>query len=211
MNTLNHSSFEFPVEAQSILDIGNGLILVSGEAYSGKSTTLKLMAEAFSERVGPEQVAFVDFNDNGFDPDSPSVISFAPFSRMRDEEILARIPVDEHSELSRIWGNSIARALTIPDPWVVVIDDMPAEFYETAASMALTGRIVIASMHAGSAEDAVKKYGDLLNSDGSHPTFLMKHTLALSLHQKLDTTAGKSSLQIDTFMFSDDESDDSFK
>lgn len=215
MTTTKASNFELSAPTQAVLGISHGLILVSGPSVSGKTTTLNLFAEAFRKRMHQDQVVAINFEGNAFIPRQRSPISFAPFEPNAIAD-LTEEGIAEERKRQRAWGNGVARALTIPDPWVVVIDDMPAEFYDTALSMALTGRIVVASVRsnsAKSAEDALESYARVLEGQGdTNARWLMKSAVQASIWQELVTYPETGDTVLETYGIdvSKDSSHDKF-
>lgn len=170
-------AFELSEAARAALNVQYGLILVSGEAGSGKTTTLNLFRDAFNKKLGDRAAMSLDFKGNGFGKDFLH-FSFPAFGPELYEGATRKEQVNQ-------WGNGIFRTLTIPNPWVVVIDDMPEDFFNTAINMALTGSIVVASMNAASAEDALNKYSKVIDPAGGRGNYLLKMATEASIWQEM--------------------------
>jgi Tfp pilus assembly pilus retraction ATPase PilT len=213
MTTSNTPEIKLSDPALAVWGIPHGLILVSGEAHSGKTTTLDLYAKSFGKRMGPDEVIDINFEGNDFVPGQRSPLSFPAFENNAITADSTDESLENEGKRMQTWGNSIARTLTIPDPWVVIIDDMPAEFFYTALNMALTGRIVVASIPSKSAEEALETYAKVLEAQGINSArWLVKAAVQGSIHQKLVEDPKTGTLTLETYGIdvSKDSSDEKF-
>ena len=163
--------------------------------------------------MGTDQVVAINFEGNEFIPGQRSPISFPAFESDTVTADMEDGDIENERQRRHTWGNSIARTLTIPDPWVVIIDNMPADFFQTALDMALTGRIVVASMTSKSAEEALETYARVLEAQGnSNACWLMKAAVEASIWQQLvtDPVTGEVALNAYGIDVSKDTSHDKF-
>lgn len=210
MTTSQTPGIRLSEAAQAVVGIPHGLILVSGPAHSGRSTTLELFAEAFSDRIHPSEVERIDFKENSDDPEVSSLKPFQP-SPIADLTTVQDISDELRRKLE--WSKSIVRKLYIADTWVVIIDDLPFELAQGALDMALTGKIVVVSLHASSAEEALENYADALTANGSsNGRILLKAATQASIWQQLvkDPETGDNILETYGIDVSKDPSNDSF-
>jgi twitching motility protein PilT len=136
-----------------------GLVLVCGSTGSGKSTTLAAMG--------------ADLQRNGFKVNSV---------RTMDNEVIPGLPeIVRYSFADR----SIIRAvLGVHQPDVVIIDNLSSvESYKFAVDLAAKDALVIVSLHAQSAEDAVRRMVDgYPDADGDAA---VSAAMIMSIHQKM--------------------------
>lgn len=210
MTTSTTPEIHLSEPAQAVVGIPHGLILVSGPAYSGKSKTLELFADAFGTRIHPSEVARIDFKGNTDEPGVSSLNSFMP-SPIAD--LATAEGIADELRRKKEWSNTLVRMVCIADVWVVIIDDLPAELAQGALDLALTGKIVVVSIHATSAEQALENYADVLETNGSsNGRYLLKAATQASIWQQLvqDPETGDTVLETYGIDVSKDNSSDSF-
>lgn len=126
-----------------------GLFIFSGPAGAGKTTTLYALLQALRDHRG-HLTSIVTLED-------PVECRF---------EGLTQIQVDPRGELTFVGG---VRACLRQDPGVIMIGEVrDRETAQAAIQAALTGHLVLTSLHAGSAVEAVIRYLEL----GGQPEFL---------------------------------------
>ncbi len=141
-----------------VLSGPDGLLVVAGPTGSGKTTTLYAALAALK---GPER----------------SIITVEDPVEVEIEGV-AQVPVDE--EAGR--GFAVAlRALLRQDPDVVMVGEVrDAESAHIACRAALTGHLVLTSVHAGRTREAVMRFPDM-----GVPSYLFRSTARLVLAQRL--------------------------
>lgn len=150
---------------RALLDAPRGLILVSGASGAGKTTTLYAMLAHVAGRRGGAHLSLEDPVEQ----------------RLRE----AGIPVDQ-VELDPARGRS-AEALLVAalrqDVDVLGVGEIrTAAEARLAIEAAHTGRLVLAGLHAGSAEEAIQRMTDL-----GVDSALLRTTLRGVIHQRLET------------------------
>lgn len=199
-NTSGASSIQLSETAKAILPISHGLVLVSEPAHSGKTTTVNLLAEAFEEKHGNRKdIAYLNFRGETSDIDR-QIYSFSPFVPALE----ASLATDEEKKAEATrraqWGHSVLMSLAFKTPWVVVIDDIPESLFQEAVSLSLTGTIVIASLPANSAEDALEKYTSTLEAQGDKSAKkLVKMAVEGSIWQQLIKDQASGEFVLDTY------------
>lgn len=165
--------------ARDALRHTNGLIVISGDESSGKSTTLSLMAEGFRER-GRVPV-FVRFGLHNADLPLPdgSIVVMLPFLETVDngDEDLA-------SQQDEVIAEAFSFVAGSGDPYVFIIDDLPPALTRQAVLLAEDYPVVV-SLKASSALMAADK----LCSDYGFQGFTspVQSVLAVSIWQQLLT------------------------
>ena len=140
------------------LDIPNGMIMVTGPTGSGKTTTLYSMLTAFNE------------------PDSKIITLEDPI-----EYHLSGITQSQINEKRGYSFGSGLRAILRQDPDIVMIGEIrDLDTAETAAQAALTGHILLSTLHTNSAIETVPR---LLNI-GLKP-FMIAPALSIVTAQRL--------------------------
>ncbi|HVE86024.1 MAG TPA: ATPase, T2SS/T4P/T4SS family, partial [Myxococcales bacterium] len=150
---------------ESVLRSGSGLVLVAGASGAGKTTTLYSSLEYVA---GQRRSAHLSIED--------------PIEqRLR----VAGVPVDQMELCPErgLTGEAALVAALRQDVDVVAVGEVrTAAEAELAVKAAHTGRLVLAGIHAGSAEEALQRLGDL----GVESAMVRKTVLAI-LHQRLRT------------------------
>ena len=128
-----------PPAVQRIPDMNRGLVLVTGETGSGKSTTLAAILNRINHTKPCHIVTMED----------PIEYIYAP-----DKCVISQREVGLHTES---YGNGL-RAVLREDPDVILIGEMrDLDTIETALTAAETGHLVFATLHVGSAAETVDR------------------------------------------------------
>ena len=128
-----------PPAVAPLVDLHKGIVLVTGETGSGKSTTLAALLDAINHRYAHHIVTLEDPVEYVYKPDK-CVINQREVGR--DTESFA----------------AGLRASLREDPDVILIGEMrDRETIETAITAAETGHLVFGTLHTGSASDAVDR------------------------------------------------------
>ena len=128
-----------PPAVAPLVDLHKGIVLVTGETGSGKSTTLAALLDAINHRFARHIVTLEDPVEYVYKPDK-CVINQREVGR------------DTQSFAAGL------RASLREDPDVILIGEMrDRETIETAITAAETGHLVFGTLHTGSASDAVDR------------------------------------------------------
>ena len=132
-------NLSLPPAVAPLVDLHKGIVLVTGETGSGKSTTLAALLDAINHRFCRHIVTLED----------PVEYVYKP-----DKCIINQREVGKDTE-SFAAG---LRASLREDPNVILIGEMrDRETIETAITAAETGHLVFGTLHTGSASDAVDR------------------------------------------------------
>ena len=132
-------NLSLPPAVAPLVDLHKGIVLVTGETGSGKSTTLAALLDAINHRFCRHIVTLED----------PVEYVYKP-----DKCIINQREVGKDTE-SFAAG---LRASLREDPDVILIGEMrDQETIETAITAAETGHLVFGTLHTGSASDAVDR------------------------------------------------------
>ena len=132
-------SLGLPSAALKLPDLHKGIVLVTGETSSGKSTTLAAMLDYINHHMRCHIVTLEDPVEYVYKPD------------------LAAINQREIGKDTRSFSDGL-RATLREDPNVILIGEMrDRDTIETAIIAAETGHLVFATLHTGSASDAVDR------------------------------------------------------
>ena len=128
-----------PPAALKLPDLHKGIVLVTGETSSGKSTTLAAMLDYINHHMRCHIVTLEDPVEYIYTPD------------------LCAINQREVGKDTRSFSDGL-RATLREDPNVILIGEMrDRATIETAIIAAETGHLVFATLHTGSASDAVDR------------------------------------------------------
>ena len=128
-----------PPAVAPLVELHKGIVLVTGETGSGKSTTLAALLDAINHRFCRHIVTLEDPVEYVYKPDK-SIINQREVGK--DTESFA----------------AGLRASLREDPNVILIGEMrDRETIETAITAAETGHLVFGTLHTGSASDAVDR------------------------------------------------------
>ncbi|MEM7010590.1 MAG: GspE/PulE family protein [Verrucomicrobiota bacterium] len=145
---------------KSALEIPNGVVIISGPTGSGKTTTLYA---GLRELVDQEILHIVSIED--------------PVEKPVDG--VTQIKVDSRQE--RVSFGKALRSVLRHDPDVIMIGEIrDGETAETALKSALTGHLVLTTLHTNSAPGILNRLVDL-----GAPRFLVAATLRLVMAQRL--------------------------
>ncbi len=145
---------------KSSLEIPNGVVVISGPTGSGKTTTLYA---GLRELVKQEILHVVSIED--------------PVEKPVDG--VTQIKIDSRKE--RVSFAKALRSVLRHDPDVIMIGEIrDGETAETALKSALTGHLVLATLHTNSAPGILNRLVDL-----GAPRFLVAATLRLVMAQRL--------------------------
>ena len=128
-----------PPAALNLPQLHKGIVLVTGETSSGKSTTLAAMLDYINHHMRCHIVTLEDPVEYIYKPDR------------------AAINQREVGKDTRSFSDGL-RATLREDPNVILIGEMrDRDTIETAITAAETGHLVFATLHTGSASDAVDR------------------------------------------------------
>ncbi len=128
-----------PPAALSLTNLHKGIVLVTGETGSGKSTTLASMLDSINHTRRDHIVTLEDPVEYIYKPD------------------LCAINQREVGKDTRSFSDGL-RASLREDPNVILIGEMrDKDTIETAITAAETGHLVFGTLHTGSASDAVDR------------------------------------------------------
>ncbi len=128
-----------PQAALKLPNLHKGIVLVTGETSSGKSTTLAAMLDYINHNMACHIVTLEDPVEYIYHPD------------------LAAINQREIGKDTRSFSDGL-RATLREDPNIILIGEMrDRDTIETAIVAAETGHLVFATLHTGSASDAVDR------------------------------------------------------
>ncbi|MCR5295516.1 MAG: PilT/PilU family type 4a pilus ATPase [Lachnospiraceae bacterium] len=128
-----------PPAALSLTDLHKGIVLVTGETGSGKSTTLAALLDHINHTQRAHIVTLEDPVEYIYTPD------------------LCAINQREVGKDTRSFSDGL-RASLREDPNVILIGEMrDRDTIETAITAAETGHLVFGTLHTGSASDAVDR------------------------------------------------------
>ncbi len=132
-------SLGLPPAVMSFTDLHKGIVLVTGETGSGKSTTLAALIDCINHTHRSHIVTLEDPVEYIYKPD------------------LSAIKQREVGKDTRSFASGL-RASLREDPNVILIGEMrDRDTIETAITAAETGHLVFGTLHTGSASDAVDR------------------------------------------------------
>ncbi|MBQ7649580.1 MAG: PilT/PilU family type 4a pilus ATPase, partial [Victivallales bacterium] len=135
--------FKYPEVIEKLSTFGQGLILVTGPAGSGKSTTLTALVDHIN-RTRHDHIITVE---------DPIEVIHTPIG--------CNITQRELNKHTKSFGNALRAALR-EDPDVIVIGEMrDLETIEMAIHSSETGHLVIGTLHTSSAADTMNRILDV--------------------------------------------------
>ncbi len=157
-----------PPAVIDLTTLHKGIVLVTGETGSGKSTTLAAMLDYINHRYKYHIVTLEDPVEYIYKPD------------------LCAINQREVGKDTRSFSEGL-RASLREDPNVILIGEMrDRDTIETAITAAETGHLVFGTLHTGSASDAVDRIVQVFPADAQTQIRLqLSMTLAAVLTQQL--------------------------
>lgn len=139
----NFEDLKLPPIIASFSEFKNGLVLVTGETGSGKSTTLASLLNMINKRDYKHIITLEDPIEYVYTPDK------------------CTINQREVGRDTKSFANGLRAALR-EDPNVVLVGEMrDFETIETALTAAETGHLVFGTIHTNSASDAVDRIVDV--------------------------------------------------
>ncbi len=136
-------SLGLPPMVSTLPDLNRGIVLVTGETGSGKSTTLAAMLNRINHTQNAHIITLEDPIEYIYDPDKCTI-------NQRE------IGSDTESYSSGL------RAILREDPDVILIGEMrDLDTIETALTAAETGHLVFATLHTNSAPDSIDRIVDV--------------------------------------------------
>jgi twitching motility protein PilT len=136
-----------PAAVPELTNLHKGIVLVTGETGSGKSTTLAALLDSINHKVKMHIVTLEDPVEYVYKPD------------------LCAINQREIGKDTRSFAEGL-RASLREDPNVILIGEMrDRDTIETAITAAETGHLVFGTLHTGSAADAVDRIVQVFPAD----------------------------------------------
>ena len=170
------TSMKLPPVLATLASEERGLILLTGVTGSGKSTTLAAMIDEINSTTAKHIITIED----------PIEFSFEDKLSMFSQR---EVGVDSHS-----FANALRAALR-QDPDVILVSEIrDKETMEIALSAAETGHLVLASLHALNAPEAITRIVDFFDTQhGQAIRHLLSGTLKAIISQRLVpmTTSGR--------------------
>ena len=140
---INQLGFKQPEVIEKLTTYGQGLILVTGPAGSGKSTTMSALAEFINEHR----------HDHIITVEDPIEVVYQPKG--------CNITQRELNNHTRSFQNALRAALR-EDPDVIIIGEMrDLETIEMAIHSSETGHLVIGTLHTSSAAETMNRLLDV--------------------------------------------------
>jgi twitching motility protein PilT len=137
------SSLGLPPKVEELTELRRGLLLVTGETGSGKSTTLAAMIDRINHRRAEHIITLEDPIEYLYTPDQ-SIFNQREVGR--DTESFA----------------SGLRSSLREDPDIILVGEMrDLPTIETALTAAETGHLVLATLHTGGAADSIDRIVDV--------------------------------------------------
>ena len=157
-----------PPIVPTLTELHKGIVLVTGETGSGKSTTLAALIDSINHKYKYHIVTLEDPVEYIYKPD------------------LCAINQREIGKDTRSFSEGL-RASLREDPNVILIGEMrDRDTIETAITAAETGHLVFGTLHTGSASDAVDRIVQVFPADAQTQIRLqLSMTLAAVLTQQL--------------------------
>lgn len=128
-----------PAKIEELTEMERGIILVTGETGSGKSTTLAAMIDRINHQRAEHIITLED----------PIEYLYTPDKSIFDQREIGRDTAGFSSGL---------RAALREDPDIILVGEMrDLDTIETALTAAETGHLVLATLHTGSASDSIDR------------------------------------------------------
>ena len=181
------SALGLPPAALDLPGMHKGIILVTGETGSGKSTTLAAMLDYINHHRKAHIVTLEDPVEYLYKPD------------------LCAINQREIGKDTRSFADGL-RASLREDPDVILIGEMrDPETIETAITAAETGHLVFGTLHCGSASDAVDRIVQVF-PEGVQPQIRLQLSMTLQAvltQQLVPKKAGGRTLAVELMLVTD--------
>lgn len=165
---------DLPPKVLELTDLHQGLVLVTGETGSGKSTTLAAMIDKINHTRAAHVLTLED----------PVEYQYAPDRCIFNQREIGQDTVSFASAL---------RAALREDPDIILVGEMrDRETIETAMTAAETGHLVLGTLHTNSAVDTIDRIVDAFPADRQQQIRVqLSMTLQAVLSQQLlPTTLG---------------------
>lgn len=165
-----------PPKVEELTELARGIVLVTGETGSGKSTTLAAMIDRINHSRAEHVITLED----------PIEYLYTPDKCIFNQREIGR---DTKSFASGL------RASLREDPDIILVGEMrDLDTIETALTAAETGHLVFATLHTGSAADSIDRIVDVFPEARQHQIRMqLSQTLKAVLSQQLlPTRDGKS-------------------
>ncbi len=164
----NLNDLGLPPAVQTLPDLNRGIVLVTGETGSGKSTTLAAMLDRINHTSAEHIITLEDPIEYIYTPDKAVI-------NQRE------IGTDTESYSDGL------RAILREDPDVILIGEMrDLNTIETALTAAETGHLVFATLHTNSAPEAIDRMVDVFPAERQRQIRLqLSTTLMAVLSQQL--------------------------
>lgn len=176
---------QIPQQVIDLSEVHHGLILVTGTAGSGKSTTQACILNQINQNrechiiTLEDPIEYVHRNNNGDDPEHPDVRSIVS---------QREVAIDTEDYPSAL------RACLRQAPDVILLGEMrDRETIQTAITAAETGHLVIATLHTKGAANAVDRIVDAFPGDQQRQIRAqLSMVLRTVVSQQLLPVAGKN-------------------
>ena len=161
-------SLGLPPAVSALTDCKNGIVLVTGETGSGKSTTLAAMIDAINHTRACHVLTLED----------PIEYQYTPDKCIFNQREIGRDV--------KTFADGLKAALR-EDPDIILVGEMrDRETVETALTAAETGHLVLGTLHTGSAADAVDRIIGVFSPENQHQIRMqLSMTLQAVLSQQL--------------------------
>jgi twitching motility protein PilT len=170
------SSLGLPPAVERLTELRRGIVIVTGETGSGKSTTLAAMIDSINHSRAEHVITLED----------PVEYIYKP-----DKSIFNQREIGRDTES---YANGLRAALR-EDPDIILVGEMrDLDTIETALTAAETGHLVFATLHTGSAAESIDRIVDVFPEERQKQIRMqLSMTLRAVLSQQLLPTAdGKS-------------------
>lgn len=147
-----------------------GLVVVAGHAGSGKSTTLKKLIEReLAARPSAKVIEVADI--------TPAALNLVTRGHARASQVVS-------GEHVASMGEGVLRSLTRKPDMIVMSEMRDGDAVRAALQAAMSGHLVLATAHAGSASDLFRRVHATLEGDRQAMIDLV-YTLRVVIHQNL--------------------------
>lgn len=170
------SSLGLPPAVERLTELQRGMVIVTGETGSGKSTTLAAMIDKINHTRAEHVITLED----------PVEYIYKP-----DKSIFNQREIGRDTES---YANGLRAALR-EDPDIILVGEMrDSDTIETALTAAETGHLVFATLHTGSAAESIDRIVDVF-PEARQKQIRMQLSMTLKAvisQQLLPTADGKS-------------------
>lgn len=174
-----------PEELYPILDIKDGLVLISGTTNTGKTTMLQTLARGFDKKHSPKRGWILVHNDNPQDKIMEDDEELPKFDYFPNTHMTA----EECKDIPNIYGKMFHYS-----PDLIVTDEMrEPEDAGLRYHSSMTGHLVYSSIHASDVQTAILRYETLLRESQPDRTWNeedIKKSLKAVIRMKRDENTG---------------------